>query len=148
VNLAYRNFPGSHGAILPSAYLAALRGIVRHGEAGHVSYLLGDYSRQGWWYFFPVALAVKTSLPELLLTHAGLMRKQTQRELLFLTLPIVLFLGAAMTSRVNIGLRHILMIYPFLAAAAGAGAVWILRAERGGRTVGPDDCRRPVSSRS
>ncbi len=122
VNLAYLHPPGAGGAFLPPLYLAAIRGTLSHSEAGHTAYLLGNYSRQGWWYFFPVALAVKTPLPELLLAVAGLARRQTKREMTVVAVPLVLFLGAAMTSRINIGLRHILMIYPFLAIAAGAGA--------------------------
>ena len=38
-----------------------------HVDAGHTAYLLGRHSFHGWWYFFPVALAVKTPLAILLL---------------------------------------------------------------------------------
>jgi AbrB family looped-hinge helix DNA binding protein len=33
-----------------------------HVDAGHTAYLLGRHSFHGWWYFFPVALGVKTPL--------------------------------------------------------------------------------------
>src|SRR5450755_1449106 len=33
-----------------------------HNQRGHPSYLLGKFSLKGWWYYFPVALAVKTPL--------------------------------------------------------------------------------------
>ena len=42
-----------------------------HVDAGHTAYLLGRHSFHGWWYFFPVALAVKTPLPILLLAGLG-----------------------------------------------------------------------------
>ncbi len=122
-NLVYLHLPGRGGSLLPPLFTAALRGIVSHSEGGHTAYLMGNYSRQGWWYYFLIAVAVKTPLPEIVLAVLGIARRQAKRELLLLTLPILLFLGLAMTSRINIGLRHVLMIYPFLAVAAGAGAV-------------------------
>ena len=42
-----------------------------HVEGGHTAYLLGRHSFHGWWYFFPVALAVKTPLAILLLAALG-----------------------------------------------------------------------------
>ena len=42
-----------------------------HVDAGHTAYLMGRHSFHGWWYFFPVALAVKTPLPILLLAGLG-----------------------------------------------------------------------------
>jgi hypothetical protein len=133
-NLLYLHLPGHGGSLLPPLFTAALRGIVGHSEGGHTAYLLGNYSRQGWWYYFPIAVAVKTPLPEIALALFGLSRRQGKRETLLVTLPILLFLGAAMTSRINIGLRHLLMIYPFLAVAAGAGAVRLWKLGSGAPT--------------
>jgi hypothetical protein len=42
-----------------------------HVDVGHTAYLLGRHSFHGWWYFFPVALAVKTPLAILLLAGLG-----------------------------------------------------------------------------
>src|SRR5262249_36777967 len=42
-----------------------------HRAAGWEGYLLGEISTTGWWYFFPIALAVKTPIPFLLLTVLG-----------------------------------------------------------------------------
>ena len=33
-----------------------------HNALGHDSYLLGQWSQSGWWYFFPVVLAVKSPI--------------------------------------------------------------------------------------
>jgi 4-amino-4-deoxy-L-arabinose transferase-like glycosyltransferase len=41
-------------------------------EQPKTSFLLGETSPRGWWYYFPVALAVKTPLPLLLLSATGL----------------------------------------------------------------------------
>jgi hypothetical protein len=43
-----------------------------HNKIGHDGYLLGAYRKTGWWYFFPVVLAVKTPIGFLLLAGARL----------------------------------------------------------------------------
>ena len=88
--------------------------------------MLGQYGTQGWWYYFPVAFALKTSLPFLLITLAALawilwrlLRKKDQR-ILWLLIPIAIYCVLSMTSHINIGIRHFLPVYPFLFIAAGA----------------------------
>ncbi len=125
VHLVYLHPPLRGGALLPPLYLEAFAGLREHNVQGHWGYLLGNYSTQGWWYFFPVAIAVKTPIVTLLLLAAGLVGARSRRALLLVTVPIVLFLAGAMASRINIGLRHVLMLYPFFAMAAGVGAVRI-----------------------
>src|SRR5258708_37050421 len=39
---------------------------------GYDSYLLGEYRNNGWWYFFPVVLAVKTPIGFLILSVGGI----------------------------------------------------------------------------
>ncbi len=81
------------------------------------AFLLGQTSPRGWWYYFPVALAVKTSLPLLILTGWGaavFLHKKGWRYAAILWLPPLLFLALAMTGRITIGYRHILPVVPFL----------------------------------
>ncbi len=47
-------------------YLLGLKDLASHNAQGHDAYLLGEVSRQGWWYYFPVAFAVKTPTARLL----------------------------------------------------------------------------------
>jgi hypothetical protein len=121
--IVYRHVPGEGGAFLPPRLQGALRSVLEHAEQGHFAYLLGNYSGTGWWYYFPVAILAKTPIAQLLLAGFGLVRRQSGRELLLATAPIALFLVPAMAGSIDIGLRHILMIYPFLAVAAGRGAM-------------------------
>jgi len=124
VHLTYRHAPFAGGHALPPLFLETLAGLRVHQGQGHFGYLLGHYSMQGWWYYFPVAIAVKTPVATLILASAGLFAARSRRAHLLVTAPLLLFLVAAMAGRINIGLRHVLMLYPFLAIAAGAGAVW------------------------
>jgi hypothetical protein len=108
-----------------------LRGILEvkdHNRVGHRAFLLGEIRQDGWWYFFPVVLGVKTTIPFLLLGIGGLVlaavRGYRRRDwrLCALTGCAVVILAFAMTSRINLGVRHILVLYPLLAtAAAGYG---------------------------
>jgi hypothetical protein len=99
---------------------------------GHDSYLLGSYSNQGWWYFFLVVLAVKTPLGILILCmlSVALARRWIDDKRRFAQLATLLIPGAilaiAMSSHINLGVRHILPIYPFVAILTAQGIVFLL----------------------
>jgi len=98
-----------------------------HNAVGHPAYLLGEVRTGGWWYYFPVVLFFKTPLPFLLLTICGaaiLLRRRPGLELVLMPLGLLL---AVLPSAINIGVRHILPIYPLLCVAAAAGAVDLWR---------------------
>ena len=105
---------------------------VMHGTMGHKSYLLGQLKSNGWWYYFPVALIVKTPLPLLLFGGIGIAAivqriRDTDRQYAWeMSIPMVgaaTVLLVAMTSKVNIGIRHVLPLYPLLAIVAAHGAL-------------------------
>ena len=113
------------------AYLTGLNAVVDHNAGGHASYLLGMRSDTGWWYYFPVVFAVKSTMAALaatmLLLAAALWQGWGSFELakispmtLGLALPPLLYFVFSMTSGINIGMRHILPVYPFLYVGAAA----------------------------
>ncbi len=110
------------------AYLYGLNAVADHNAGGHSSYLLGMRSETGWWYYFPVVFAVKSTMAALagavLLLGAALWQIRKREWIspmtLGLTLPPVLYFVFSMTSGINIGMRHILPIYPFLYVGAAA----------------------------
>lgn len=137
------------------------------------SFLAGEYSTTGWWYYFPVALLLKAPLALVALSALGLAAclvrrvppagsatrpgrgilsalpwlhrapgraergtsaatsRGVRREdpgvstVAFIAVPVVVWLGVAMWTGINIGVRHVLPVFPFalLAAAAGAHAL-------------------------
>lgn len=117
---------------LPHWAKGVIEGIVAikaHNDSGHLSFLLGELRSTGWWYFYLVALAAKTPLPLLamgppglaILAWEGWRARDAWRlapALLFLT--VLVF--ASSFSHINIGIRHILVLYPFM-ALGGAHAV-------------------------
>ena len=100
-----------------------------HVDAGHTAYLLGRHSFHGWWYFFPVALGVKTPLAILLLAGFGvfaLFSEQRRTRSISMCLPAALtaaILLVNLPTSLNIGVRYMLPLYPLLALTAGIGTV-------------------------
>ncbi|MGB9889346.1 MAG: glycosyltransferase family 39 protein [Anaerolineae bacterium] len=114
----------------PSHIIPFLR-LRRHLADGHPAFLLGENRTHGWWYYFPVAFALKTPLPTqfLLITSvawgvfSSLRRPLETSGLLMRWGPVVLFpflYGAAtLASPLNIGYRHLLPILPLIFILAG-----------------------------
>ena len=91
-------------------------------------FLLGQVSTGGWWYYFPVAIAVKTPLPLLILFAAGLAalaRKREWRRQGMVWLPVLAFVGMGLTGVLTIGYRHMLPAVPFAILLAGNAADWL-----------------------
>jgi hypothetical protein len=104
---------------------------------GRPAYLLGQMRDGGWWYFFPLALAVKTPLAFLLLVAGGLMgvlrnpRLPGRRDVMAIGLSACAILVVSFGTKIQIGLRHVLPIYPFLTVVAALGAAELWRRARG-----------------
>jgi 4-amino-4-deoxy-L-arabinose transferase-like glycosyltransferase len=116
-------------------YASGIRMLRSKNADGFKNVLLGERIRQGRWYFFPVALAVKTPVPFLLLAVFGtvaLARSAAAGRRWAEAAPVaasVAILIAALPSNITIGVRHVLPIYGPLAVLAGAGAraLWLRR---------------------
>ena len=63
---------GALSYVLPTDFVLGVLWQFWHNRAGHTAGLLGMYSQTGWWYYFPVAFALKATLPFLLLSLAAL----------------------------------------------------------------------------
>ena len=100
-----------------------LRFLAEHSRTPPPAYLLGQVSERGFLAFYPIALAVKTPLPflALLLVSAGFSVRRRRDPALWLAQ--ALLLGAlgivlvAMYGRVNLGIRHVLVVLPLAAVA-------------------------------
>ena len=112
------------------------------------AFAIGQYSNDGWWWYFPLCFAIKNTLPSLVLslwgvgsTCRGLISAFVRRmppsptayaSLAPLGILIVLW-PTFLTSHLNIGERHLLPSYPPLMVLAGgtlaaASSVWVWRA--------------------
>jgi 4-amino-4-deoxy-L-arabinose transferase-like glycosyltransferase len=143
--VAGRGAPGLSAAIEGVAavspplghYLGGLASVARQNAVGGgVNFLFGKVSETGFPFYFFVAFLAKSTLAFLAVTTLLLVSfardAETRAEAPLLLLPVgVLFLASIGTSY-NIGIRHMLPVYPFLAlAAAGILARARARSPRG-----------------
>lgn len=134
---AYR-FSLAHGLPAPE-FWSGIGYLLQHNSGGHWSYLLGHISDTGFWYFFPVAIAVKTPLAFLLLAVAGAwlaLRKRGGKRLWLPFTHAAGILAVGMWSDINIGLRHILPMYIGLAVLGGAALAHLSTHSRATLAIG------------
>jgi hypothetical protein len=119
----------SRTRLFPESYLLGMADIIATGSRN--SYLFDRGYASGQWFYFPIVFLVKTSVALLLLMPLGLLffavDRSKRREMTWLLAPPLFFFAVALTSGINIGVRHILPVYPFFIVAAAAGAVWTSR---------------------
>jgi hypothetical protein len=122
--------------LLPQAWTY---GLLIAYSASHIrlAFLLGRSSFAGWWYYFPIAMLFKTPLATLIALILGLALFCRKARINFANIwPLcaasiapILYMAMSLHSHLNIGVRHVLPVYPFLfiflgVAAARAHRLW------------------------
>ena len=115
--------------VLPESYLYGLADVKLTANY-YTSYLLGKVYAHDVWFYFPVAFLIKSTVGVLALLLLTLIviatrRLNCWREILFLVVPVIFYLAVALTVGMNIGVRHILVVYVFLYVLI-VGAAWAL----------------------
>lgn len=124
---------------LPAPLLAGLRFQLAASSAGeYPAFLAGNWSQTGWWYYYLVALALKTPVATLVLLVAGSVaaaRDRTGRgDNLWIALPPLLLLYVlSFHYAKDYGIRYLLPAFPFLVLLAGRGADLLLRSGKAGQ---------------
>lgn len=82
------------------------------------------------WRYFIEAMLVKTPIVTLLLSIIGLIllifsKKRVIQKMLVIIPPLIYLVFASTVNQVNIGVRHVLPVYPFLFLMAGATGWWV-----------------------
>ena len=95
-------------------FFVGMRAIFALDREGFLSYALGRYTMHGWWWYFPLALALKTTLALLILFLAGAFFGN--RVWTLVTLAMIL---PVLPSSLDLGVRYVLPVYvPFSIAVA------------------------------
>ena len=120
-----RAIPGLPLAVPAGSHLLLWERVLKATGGGHPAFLMGEFSTEGWWYYFPVAFAIKTPLATLLILLVGVVRRIFSRRRLSLDeaalWAFVLLYGAFIVySRLNIGYRHMLPVLPLLYVGIGS----------------------------
>ena len=120
--------------LLPEAWLWGMSYVAARSSHRY-AFAIGEHSVFGWWWFFPLCLAIKNTLPALALCGWGLVRQVVAiatdlrarlplRGELWGSVPLVIMLAVLwpifLTSHLNIGERHLLPSYPPLMILAGS----------------------------
>jgi 4-amino-4-deoxy-L-arabinose transferase-like glycosyltransferase len=126
---------GRAASLQANSFYRGLSNFAQHNAGGHLSYLLGQFSQNGWWYYFPVVFLVKTPTADLLLFGfllvgggLALFRNRFRANLrkapaawATILVPAVLYFALSMASHIDLGVRHLLPFYPFFFIALAAG---------------------------
>ncbi len=116
----------------PRHYARGLATLYRNARTDYPWFLAGRFYEGGVVWYYPAVLALKSSLPLLLLGTAGalcaLRRRAPGLGLACLLLPPALLLAAASQDLVSAGLRRVLAVLPVLAVLGGAVAAHSRRA--------------------
>jgi 4-amino-4-deoxy-L-arabinose transferase-like glycosyltransferase len=96
-----------------------------------LTWLCGRSAILGWWYYFPLAMAFKTPLATLGGLCVAVAIWPWRRRGIFarhwwalccILLAPVLYMAVAMGAHLNLGLRHVLPVYPYLFILLGVSA--------------------------
>jgi hypothetical protein len=138
----------SHRWLPAPAWIHGLWEFEWEQRVGHPSYLLGSWSMHGFRAFYVLALLVKTPLSTFVLALFGLVaaaaafRRESRSQAASLLVPFVCavaLVAVVSPSRINIGVRHVLPVFPLLAIVGARGALLLAREVTGsavGRAVG------------
>ncbi len=107
-------------------YFGGLASVLRQNAVGGgVNYLFGKVSVHGFPAYFFVAFFLKSTLAFLAVTALALVhclrpRSELREERRLFLLPVAVLFLASIGSAYNIGIRHMLPVYPFLSLAGAA----------------------------
>jgi len=119
----------AHLRLLPESYLMGIVDI-REFAKNFTTFALGNWYPHGVWWYFPVTIAIKSTLGMIALVllsgfaiATGKLGKGADhsRALVYLILVWVAYLATAGVNGLNIGVRHVLPLYALAAVIAGAG---------------------------
>ncbi len=119
-------------------YLKGIREARMNYTTGFPSFFMGEVKeRGGWLFYFPITFLIKTPIPTLILLFFsvglliiggksvnGNVRKDFLTEFIIFC-PIVFYFIMAILGNLNIGVRHILQIYPLIFISIGRLGLWI-----------------------
>jgi 4-amino-4-deoxy-L-arabinose transferase-like glycosyltransferase len=116
------NFP-----VPAPVFIRGMAELIEVNRVGFAGYAMGEWSLRGWWWYFPLALALKTTLGTLLLLAVGGVFAWRVRGFVESLVASAAILALSTTTHVDIGIRYILPIYVPLSVAMAAAVVAMLR---------------------
>jgi 4-amino-4-deoxy-L-arabinose transferase-like glycosyltransferase len=111
-----------------ASYLHGVATQWSHARSGQPSYLLGQFSTQGWWYFYPAIFLMKTPVGTLFLLLIGVLHLIRDRARWRVMVPVLfpamaLLAALVFMGRAAVGYRHLLPALPLLLICLGGTAI-------------------------
>ncbi len=117
-----------------STFSSALVSMAYTRAAGTNAYLMGHWSREGWWYYYMIAFGLKNTIPFLILCLASLIffrNLGVSRYLgAILLVPILFFFIFTLRDKAQAGIRYFLPIYPLFFVLASGVVVFLWKQGR------------------
>jgi tetratricopeptide (TPR) repeat protein len=123
--------------LLPNAFTEGFLIFAQSMLPPNNAFLAGEYSEDGWWYYFPVVFLIKTPISLIALSALGvfvLVRRRLElgwKNEAFIVVPVVIYLIVSAANTFHVGVRHLLPIYPFILLISAAGAMVLVHARAG-----------------
>jgi len=104
-------------------YLKGLNTVYADSNIYYNYYLNGQFSKDGWWYYFLEAFLIKTPIPALTAFVTALVFfgkfNISNRDKLFIFTPMIFFSAVTSLKAHNLSVRYLLPSFPFLILYAG-----------------------------
>ncbi len=115
-------FQALRPVLIPAEFFKGIALQAAHAASGHRGFLFGEWRQHGWWYYFPVAIVLKTPLPLLLFGLVAVigLRWRWRFAVAAPWLAAVTYLAVTMTGGINIGIRYLLPAVPLVTVGACA----------------------------
>jgi hypothetical protein len=111
-------------------FFLSLMKLRQHNTLGQQTYLWGKTAKTGWWFYYPVAFAVKTPLASLLILALavsiafrkllGGQLKRMSFDYSVLAVPIFMFSAVLLLGHLDLGMQQVLPLLPFIYIAAAS----------------------------
>ena len=112
-------------------YLRGMNTVYADANSNFNFYLNGQFSPDGWWYYFLEAFLIKTPIPALVAFGVALIFWKklniNDRDKLFIFLPMIFFSIATSLKAHDIGVRYLLPALPFLILYTGGYLSTLIR---------------------
>jgi hypothetical protein len=128
--------------LLPNAFTEGFLIFAQSMLPPNDTFLAGEYSDEGWWYYPPVAFLIKTPIPLIVLIATGVVVFVRRRHGLgatneaFIAVPVVAYFVVSAANTYHVGVRHLLPLYPFFVLIGAAGAMALARGRTGRLALG------------
>lgn len=120
--------------LLPQAYVRGLADAVAISSQSSAAFVGGQVYSRAPWFSTPLEFVLRSTVAMLAMMGLAvfgvtLAFRQQRRELLFVLLPVAVYLAVCLHASTNVSIRYLLPMYPFLLIAIAAGSVeWAKRA--------------------